>query len=131
MRVFALTIITTLLGGCGYHGQPAPMVNWAESKAPHSGFQADLAACQSRAKYPLTAEERLLLGAVLGAGVGVAAGAAGAAMLGAETNTTGFDAASGAALGGITAAGRSAPEPTSQYEVVSSCLRSRGYAVVE
>jgi hypothetical protein len=89
-------------------------------------YQADLAACRQLAEQRSPYQE----GAV-GALGGAALGAAGGAILGAFTGKPGTGAALGAAMGGLGGAAYGGVGGVqSQEQIVSNCMRGRGYNVV-
>jgi hypothetical protein len=90
-------------------------------------YDRDLAACQEYAD-----QVNVTAGTAGGAAIGAAAGAALGAVIGAITGAPGtgaaIGAASGGATGGVSGAGSGASR---QDRVVRTCLRERGYSVLD
>jgi outer membrane lipoprotein SlyB len=90
-------------------------------------YDSDLAACREYADQVNVAS-----GAAGGAAMGAAAGAALGAVIGAITGAPGTGAAIGAASGGATGGISGAGGGTSRQDrVVRTCLRERGYSVLD
>lgn len=114
IKPVVITALSVYLCGCAGH---SPIVD--TKGVDMSNYEVDLAECQQYAKQVGTGKE-----AAAGAGIGAALGWAISAV---TKEDRGEGAGVGAITGGATGLGRAA---ASQKNVVSGCLRGRGYNVL-
>ncbi|WP_041794847.1 hypothetical protein [Pararhodospirillum photometricum] len=113
-----------VLSGCAGH---KPVIDYRTSGKSMAEYDRDLAECQAYADERGFAQDTVV-GTVGGAAVGAALGAATGAVLG----SAGTGAALGAAIGGIGGgAGAGGNAALSQKNIINTCMRNRGYSVLE
>jgi len=110
--------IVVLLVGCGAH---RPVIDPKTSAHPER-YETDLAECQQLAHQAPGAGAGAAGGAAIGAAIG-----AGVAVASGHKASAGQAAGGAAVLGGAKGAGSGTQE---QRHMVSSCLKGRGYAVL-
>jgi len=113
-----LPIMMVVLAGCGAH---RPVIDPKASAHPER-YETDLAECQQLAQQAPGAGAGAAGGAAIGAAIG-----AGVAVASGHKASAGQAAGGAAVLGGAKGAGSGAQE---RNKMVSTCLRGRGYAVL-
>ena len=121
MKLLAVAVAAAMLVGCastgrGYGAAYSPIVD-----RPGANYAQDLSECQQYAAQLPSAGDGAAAGALGGAIFGV--------LLGAAFHVGSRDTAWAGALGGAT--GGAARSENDQRSVISNCLRSRGYAVLQ
>jgi hypothetical protein len=106
------------LAGCGAH---RPVIDPKSSAHPER-YESDLAECQQLAQQAPGAGTGAAGGAAIGAAIG-----AGVAVASGHKASAGQAAGGAAVLGGAKGAGSGANE---QKQMVSRCMKGRGYAVL-
>src|SRR5690242_8911374 len=114
----ALPIVVSVLAGCGAH---RPVIDPKTSAHPER-YEADLSECQQLAQQAPGAGAGAAGGAAIGAAIG-----AGVAVASGHKASAGQAAGGAAVLGGAKGAGSGAQE---RNKMVSTCMKGRGYAVL-
>jgi hypothetical protein len=126
-------ILAVTLSACMGSGGSGPQIDAAKSFAGGRNYATDLKVCQDKAGAGETKESaaaKVGIGTVLGAGLGLA--------MGGDTTTTALTTGVGV-LGGASSAGllgenttdRSLIALKSRDDIVRTCLRARGYKLIE
>ncbi len=124
LRLGAVAVTASLLAACASH---TPVIDHRMSNKSMAEYERDLAECQSYAEERGAAKDTAI-GALGGGALGAALGAATGAVVG----SPGTGAAMGAAIGGIGGgAAMGGNAAMSQKEIINTCMRNRGYQVLE